>query len=138
MCFFFLSVFFFFKFFFNTGDPVTEQSHSCLSLPPPSLLSSARNLWSGLRVPRPRKTMSRRLACLWNSLSRRRRQPPPPPLRCNANLIFTSFIPVFRAVQSAPDLYSSPSSIAVNTISRFTRSRPRSYIYMYVYIFGLA
>lgn len=133
---FFLSFcfFFFFKFFFNTGDPVTEQSHSCLSLP--SLLSSARNLWSGLRVPRPRKTMSRRLACLWNSLSRRRRQPPSPATlqrEFDFHQFYTSFS---RGPIGARSLLLLPLHRRQYNLSFY--SFQAAFIYIYVYIFGLA
>lgn len=102
---FFLSFYFFFI-FFNTGDPVTEQSHSSSPLPP-----SARNLWSGLRVHlgTPKNNAASTRLFMEQFIEETTTASPPllSPPRCNANLIFTSFIPVFRAVQSAPDLHSS-------------------------------
>lgn len=120
MCFFFLSIFFL---FFLTL--VTEQSHSSSPLPP-----SARNLWSGLRVHlgTPKNNVASTRLFMEQFIEETTTASPPllSPPRCNANLIFTSFIPVFRAVQSAPDLHSSPQyNLSLHSF--------QAAIYIYIY-----
>lgn len=120
MCFFFLSIFFL---FFLTL--VTEQSHSSSPLPP-----SARNLWSGLRVHlgTPKNNAASTRLFMEQFIEETTTASPPllSPPRCNANLIFTSFIPVFRAVQSAPDLHSSPQyNLSLHSF--------QAAIYIYIY-----
>lgn len=121
MCFFFLSIFFL---FFLTL--VTEQSHSSSPLPP-----SARNLWNGLRVHlgTPKNNAASTRLFMEQFIEETTTASPPllSPPRCNANLIFTSFIPVFRAVQSAPDLHSSPQ------YNLSLHSFQAALIYIYIY-----